>query len=186
MMFKRIFFGAALACLGFSAVATAQTGGFTVEGGSASSQPPCEDACCFKQSKGDDGRVKFECVSNWCQQTCQLVYPKGADGKEDFNKKPSCGCNAAPPPSQPPPGSPPPPADDGGCRDKAGTCQKGKECIGKMSKTKGKCDFNLLRGGCYCDTGPLIKNPLSSVQSDASTASSTANSVRSIGGLFGR
>jgi hypothetical protein len=104
MSIKRLFFAAVLAVVGFSGYVSAQSSSTSILSGSAilsssaSSARGCDDACCFKQSVVN-GKVKFECVSNWCQQSCELVYPKGQDGKPDFNKKPTCGCVAAPPAS---------------------------------------------------------------------------------------
>ena len=182
MSLKRLFFAAVLAVVGLSGVASAQATANSVSSGSSSSAPGCDDACCFKQSVVD-GRTKFECVSNWCQQSCELVYPKGQDGKPDFNKKPTCGCIAAPPqpPAQPPakpPVSPPvnPPGDETSCRE-GKVCKEGRKCVGKITGKEGTCKFNVLRGGCYCETGSIISNPLSPISSGVSAISSSARSI---------
>lgn len=176
MSIKRLFLAAVLAAVGFSGYVSAQSSTNSVSSGSASSAPGCDDACCFKQSVVN-GKVKFECVSNWCQQSCELVYPKGQDGKPDFNKKPTCGCVAAPPqPPVNPPGNPP--GDETSCRE-GKVCKEGRKCVGKITGKEGKCQFNVLRGGCYCETGGIISNPLSSISSGVSSISS---SVRAIGG----
>jgi hypothetical protein len=109
-------------------------------------QPSCDDACCFKESVGADGKKQFSCESNWCQQTCGLVYPPGKDGKPDFNKKPSCGCQAAP--AAPAPAVPP--TTQQKCSDRP-VCEG--ECLGRFSRQRGQCRFSAVRGGCYCETG---------------------------------
>lgn len=171
MNVKRVLMSAVVALVGSSSVALAQSSG------ASSSSAPCEDACCFKQSVVD-GKTKFECISNWCQQSCELVYPKGQDGKPDFNKKPSCGCVAAPPAAPPPPQQPPgnPPGDETSCREN-GVCKENKKCVGKFTKKEGTCKFNVLRGGCYCETGGIISNPLSPITSGVSSVRSAASSI---------
>lgn len=173
MSLKRLFLASVLALVGVSASAFAQSSTNSTSSGSSSSTPPCEDACCFKQSVVD-GKVKFECLTNWCQATCQLVYPKGQDGKPDLNKKPSCGCQDAPPNN----GGNPPPSDDTSCRE-GKVCKEGKKCVGKLTGKEGSCKFNLLRGGCYCDTGSIISNPVNPISQSASAIS---GAIRSIGG----
>jgi hypothetical protein len=181
MSLNRLFLASVLALVGVSANAFAQSSPTSASSGSSSSPPPCEDACCFKQSVVD-GKVKFECVSNWCQASCELVYPTGKDGKPDLNKKPTCGCQAAPPPVNPPPVNPPPvkppEGEDSSCRE-GKVCKVGRKCVGKFTGKEGSCKFNLLRGGCYCETGPIISNPVSPISEGASAIS---GAFRSLGG----
>jgi hypothetical protein len=148
MSLKRSFIAAVVVALGLSGVASAQVGSSTNSAPSSASSaaPGCEDACCFKQSVVD-GKTKFECVANWCQQKCELVYPKGADGKPDFNKKPGCGCNA----DQPPGGPQPPPTGGENCGSKTEPGQCGGQCYTADGKI-GQCSWDKKK--CACDMNP--------------------------------
>lgn len=141
MSLKRLFCAAVVAVVSFSGAVFAQSSTNSASSASSPSAPGCDDACCFKQSVVD-GRIKFECVANWCQASCELVYPKGQDGKPDLNKKPSCGCQAGPPPQQPPP---PGNSDNTNCASKTSAAQCGGECHTDDGKV-GQCIWVKDRG----------------------------------------